>query len=68
VQTKLDVSTESLEVDGGDIHYIHFLILVGSLNLVSVVINLFFIPDRKKIQNALAKVAEIEEEEMRLSS
>lgn len=68
MQTKLNVSTETLKEKGGDIHYIHFLILVACLNLVSVVINFFFIPDRKKIQNALAKIEKIEEEEIRLSS
>ena len=68
VQTKLGVSTESFEEDGDEIHYIHFLILVACLNLLSVVINFFFIPNRKKIQDALAKVAIMEEEEIRLSS
>ena len=68
MQTKLDVSTDSLIETGGDIHYIHFLILVACLNLLSVVFNLFFIPDRIKIQKALAKIAEMEEEEIRLTS
>jgi hypothetical protein len=44
------------------------LILVACLNLLSVVLNLFFIPDRNKIQKALAIVAKMEEEEIRLTS